>query len=254
MDGSEPRQAALVTGASYGIGATIALAFAKAGFDVAVTATKAANLDEIAPKLESAGARVLPLALELRSQESIGHAMEMLFSTFEHVTVLVNNAGTTLRGPAVDVTPEDWRTVLDTNLMGTFFVTQRFGRHLLDAGRPGAVITITSTHGVVGVPDRVLYGISKAALNHMTKLLAVEWAKRGIRVNAIAPGRILTDSPKRTATRADPTYMEAMLRRIPMNRMATEDEIAAAALFLAGPGAKTMTGQTLVIDGGLTAA
>jgi 2-deoxy-D-gluconate 3-dehydrogenase len=126
------------------------------------------------------------------------------------------------------------------------------GRHLIGRAREGAIISIASTHGLVGAPERSTYGISKGAIIQMTRMLAIEWAAHGIRVNAIAPGRLDTASPSRAG--ADPKYMEAMLERIPLHRLATAEEVAGAAAYLASPQAQSVTGQVLVLDGGLTAA
>jgi NAD(P)-dependent dehydrogenase (short-subunit alcohol dehydrogenase family) len=167
---------------------------------------------------------------------------------------LVNNAGTTLRRKAVDVTRDEWDAVMSANLTGTFFLTQQVGRHLIDRGAGGRIITVTSVHALVGAVERSAYGIAKAALIQMTKMLAIEWADHGILVNAVAPGRLDTMSPSRAGTGSDKSYMDAMLKRIPLHRLATVEEVAGVVAFLAGPSAASMTGQTLVIDGGLTAA
>jgi NAD(P)-dependent dehydrogenase (short-subunit alcohol dehydrogenase family) len=139
------------------------------------------------------------------------------------------------------------------NLRGTFFLTQAAGRHLIAAGRGGCIVNVASTYALVGAPERSVYGISKAALVGMTRMLAVEWAPHGIRVNAIAPGRLVTASPSRAGKGADPAYMEAMLKRTPLQRQATVEEVAATVAYLASPAAAAMTGQVLVLDGGLTA-
>jgi NAD(P)-dependent dehydrogenase (short-subunit alcohol dehydrogenase family) len=245
---------ALVTGASYGVGAASALAFARAGYDVAITATRAENLRDTAARLAHAQARVVPLVLDLRSQDSIAHAFGETRAAFGGLDVLVNNAGVNLRRRAADVTPAEWDAVIGTNVAGTFFLTQHAGRHWIAAGRPGCVVNIASTHGLVGAAERSTYGISKAAIVHMTKMLAIEWAEHAIRVNAIAPGRMETTSPSRAAKGSDPAYMAAMLARIPLHRLATAEEVAAAACWLASPEAASVTGHTLVVDGGLTAA
>ena len=246
------RPAALVTGASYGIGAATALAFARNGYDVAVTATRVENLSATMRDIESLGARAAALVLDLRSQSSIEHAMAEAVRVFGRVDVLVNNAGVNLRKRAVDFSAAEWNTVMDTNLTGTFFMSQQMGRHLTGNKRAGCIISIASTHGVVGMAERSAYGVSKAAISHMTKMLAVEWAEHGIRVNAVAPGRVDTESPSRAATAADPKYMQAMLNRIPLHRLCTSEEVAAAAWYLASPLAAYITGQTLLLDGGLT--
>jgi NAD(P)-dependent dehydrogenase (short-subunit alcohol dehydrogenase family) len=168
--------------------------------------------------------------------------------------VLVNNAGVNLRMPAAEVTPDDWDTVIETNLGGTFFLSQQAGRHWMATGQPGCIVNIASAHGLVGAAERSTYGISKAAIIHMTKMLAVEWADHAIRVNAVAPGRMQTGSPSRAEKGSDAAYMAAMLRRIPLHRLVTADEVAAAVCYLASPAAAAITGQTLVMDGGLTAA
>jgi NAD(P)-dependent dehydrogenase (short-subunit alcohol dehydrogenase family) len=166
--------------------------------------------------------------------------------------LLVNNAGTTTRAFAVDVTREEWDFVMEPNVAGTFFLTQQMGRHLIAEARPGSVVSVASTHGLIGAPERSTYGISKGAIAQMTRMLAVEWGPKGIRVNAVAPGRVLTESPMRQDTGTDPKYLEAMLARVPLKRFCTPEEVAAAVVYFAGPGAACVTGQILYLDGGLT--
>jgi NAD(P)-dependent dehydrogenase (short-subunit alcohol dehydrogenase family) len=248
------KKVALVTGASYGVGAATALALARAGFNLALTATRKVNLEKTGDEAAAAGAEVLPLELELRSQASIEAVAAAAIGRFGCIDVLVNNAGANLRRKAVDVSREEWDSLIATNLTGTFFLTQQVGRHLIAQRSPGCIITITSSHAFVGAAERSAYGISKAALVQMTRMLAIEWADHGIRVNAVAPGRLDTTSPSRAGTGTDKAYMDAMLKRIPLHRLATAEEVAGAVAFLAGPAAASITGQTIVIDGGLTAA
>jgi NAD(P)-dependent dehydrogenase (short-subunit alcohol dehydrogenase family) len=254
MDNSTSRQTALVTGASYGVGAATAVALARAGFAVAVSARRTENLAQTMAKLEATGARVVPLVLDLNSQSSIERAMADVLAAFGRLDLLVNNAGGNLRKLAVDVTSADWDAVMATNLRGAFFLAQQMGRHLIADGRPGAIVNIASTHGLVGAAERSVYGISKGALIQMTRMLAIEWAAHGIRVNAVAPGRLDTPSPSRAARTSDPAYMDAMRARIPLKRLATVEEVADAVCYLASPQAASITGQTLVIDGGMTVA
>jgi NAD(P)-dependent dehydrogenase (short-subunit alcohol dehydrogenase family) len=245
------RKAAFVTGASYGVGAATALALARDGFDIALSATATENLAGTLDELGRLGVRTLPLALDLRSAASIEQAMAQIVQAFGGLDVLVNNAGANLRKLAIEVTAAEWREVMEVNVTGTFLLTQQAGRHLIGSGRPGAIISIASTHGLIGAAERSTYGISKGAIIQMTRMLAIEWAAHGIRVNAVAPGRLDTASPSRAG--ADPKYMEAMLARIPLHRLATAEEVAGAVTYLASPQAHSVTGQVLVLDGGLTA-
>jgi len=246
--------AALVTGASYGVGAASALAMDRAGYDVAITATKIENLAPTVKALQSCGRQVLPVALDLRSEADIARLTDEVFAAFGGIDLLVNNAGANLRKDAADVTAAEWDAVMSVNIRGTFFLTQAIGRALIAGGRGGAIVNIASTHALAGAPERSTYGISKAALVGMTRMLAVEWAEHGIRVNAVAPGRLATPSPSRAEKGADRNYMDAMLERIPLRRLATVEEVAAAVVYLASPAAASITGQVLVLDGGLTAA
>jgi NAD(P)-dependent dehydrogenase (short-subunit alcohol dehydrogenase family) len=249
----ERPQVALVTGASYGIGAATAAALARDGYDVAMTATSAENLALTREQVEALGARAVPVAMDLRSQESIERAIAEVLRATGRIDVLVNNAGTTDGHQALDLPRDAWNAVWDTNVSGTLFVTQQVGRHLTDAKRPGCVISVTSTHGIIGAAGRSAYGMSKAAINHMTKILAVEWAPHGIRVNAVAPGRVDTPSPIRSVHTADPGYMAGIIAKIPLKRIATSEDIAGAVAYLASPAAAYVTGHVLVLDGGLTA-
>jgi NAD(P)-dependent dehydrogenase (short-subunit alcohol dehydrogenase family) len=254
MTESATPRTAFVTGASYGVGAATALALARGGFAVAVSARRVENLAPIIATLEAEGARAVPLVLDLNSRSSIERAMADVVAAFGRLDLLVNNAGGNLRKLAVDVAPADWDAVIATNLRGAFFLCQQLGRHLIANGRPGAIVNIASTHGLVGAAERSVYGISKGALIQMTRMLAIEWAAHGIRVNAIAPGRLDTPSPSRAARTSDLAYMDAMRARIPLNRLATAEEVADAVCYLASPQAASITGQTLVIDGGMTVA
>ena len=246
------RKVALITGASYGVGAECALTLARAGFRLAVTATREANLAPVLSKLGDAD--VLPLALDLRRQDSVDACAVAVLDRFGAIDVLVNNAAINLRRKAVDVSLAEWNDVIAANLTGTFFLTQQVGRSLIARKAAGQIVSIASAHAFVGAPERSAYGISKAGLVQMTRMLAIEWAEHGITVNAVAPGRLMTDSPSRQKTGSDAAYMEAMLKRIPLHRLATAEEVAGAVAFLVSPAARSITGQTIVLDGGLTAA
>jgi NAD(P)-dependent dehydrogenase (short-subunit alcohol dehydrogenase family) len=245
------KRVAFVTGASQGIGAAIALGLAQDGYEVAVSSTRPAKLSGVLDGLGAAGVKSLPVELDVRSQASIERAMAEVTGAFGRLDLLVNNAAIPLRRAALEVTPEDWEAVMGTDLTGTFFMSQQMGRQLVKTGRPGAIISIASTHGLVGFDGRAIYGIAKAGVMHMTRMLAIEWAGHGIRVNAVAPGRV--DTPSRAPTLAEPGYKDKALGRIPLKRFGTVDDVAGAVRYLASPAASYVTGQTLVLDGGLTA-
>jgi len=242
---------ALVTGTSTGIGRVIALALARDGYDLAVTELKTEPLAELIAHPDCVGRKVIPVQLDLRHAASIEAAFAQALAGLGDIDLLVNNAGRALHKPAVDLTWSDWDDVMNTNLKGTFFLSQAFGRYCIARRRGGAIVSLASTHGIIGIAGRAVYGISKAGVAHMTRMLAIEWAEHDIRVNAIAPTTVLT--PSREKMLSDPQVRQAMLERIPTRRFATPEEIAAAVIYLASPGAASVTGHTLLVDGGLTA-
>lgn len=245
------RPVALITGASQGLGAAIALRLARDGFDLALTELTQEPLSQTLAKAEEAGARALPLVLDIRSQPSIESAVGQAVERLKRLDVLVNNAGVTLRRLAIDVTREEWQGLMDVNLTGTYFMSQAFARHRIASGGGGAIVSLASTHGIVALAERSTYGIAKGAIIHMTRVLAYEWATHGIRVNAIAPGTI--ETPSRAAYfEANPGTREAMLKRVPAGAFGTEADVAGAVAYLASDDAKFVTGHTLVLDGGLT--
>ena len=247
---SSNRRTAFVTGAGQGIGAAIAVGLARDGFDVAVSSRDVGKLSEVTQQITATGARALPVALDVCSASSIDQAMAAVVSGFGHLDVLVNNAAVTLRKAALEVTPSEWDSIMNTNMTGTFFMSQQMGRHLISRKQPGCIVSVASTHGVVALAGRTPYGISKAAIIHMTKMLAIEWAEHGVRVNAVAPGTVLT--PSRMVMLQDPGHRAAMRNRIPMRREGTVEEVAGAVSYLVSPQAAYITGQTLLLDGGLT--
>ncbi len=245
------RPTAFVTGASQGIGAGVAVELARSGFDVAVSSMQPEKLSAVLDDIANAGGLGLPVQLQIRSQQSIERAMASVIAEFGRLDVLVNNAGTTIRKLALDFTPADWDTIIGTNLTGTFFMCQQMGRHLIGAKQPGCIINIGSTHGIVGMAKRSAYGIAKAGIMHMTKMLAIEWAEHGIRVNSVAPGAVVT--PAREVIPNDPEHAAIRMARIPLKKLCTVEDCAGAVAYLASPQAAYITGQTLVLDGGVTA-
>jgi NAD(P)-dependent dehydrogenase (short-subunit alcohol dehydrogenase family) len=245
------RRTALITGASYGIGAAIAIALARDGFNVAVTELKADALGDTLAQIKAHGVDGLAVALDTRSQDSIESCMNEVVKSFGKVDLLVNNAGVLLRKAVIDMTRDEWNALMAVNLTGTFFMSQQMGRHLIGAKRKGGIISIASTHGIVGIANTAAYGISKAGISQMTRMLAIEWAEHGIRVNAIAPGTTETPTRKQSLG-ADPVRRQMMIDRIPFKRFCTEADVAGLASYLASPAADYVTGQTLLLDGGLT--
>jgi NAD(P)-dependent dehydrogenase (short-subunit alcohol dehydrogenase family) len=246
------QRAALVTGASYGIGGATAVGLAEDGFDVAVTDLRTDDLSETVAKISALGRRAVPIALDVQSQKSVEHCFAAALAALGQLDVLVNNAGVPSPGtPAVDLTREEWKLIQGVDLEGVFFMSQQLGRHLITTKRPGAIVSLASTHGTVGFAGASAYGIAKAGVSHMTKMLAIEWAEHGIRVNAIAPGT--TETRSRAPRLAVPENRERMLKRIPLGRFGTAEEMAAAIRYLVSPQASYITGHTLMLDGGLTA-
>ena len=241
---------AVVTGASTGIGRAIALALGRAGFDLAITDLDTKWLADLAAEPQLQGRKVVPIALELRSEDSIAQAIEQAAAAFGSIDLVVNNAGRPLSKPAIGVTWAEWNDVIDINLKGSFFLSTAFARHCIARKRGGAVVSLASTHGLTGIADRSVYGISKGGIIQMTRMLAIEWAPLGIRVNAVAPATVLT--PSREKLLSDPQARARMLARIPLGRFPAADEVAEAVCYLASDAARSITGQTLVLDGGVT--
>ncbi len=246
------RRTALVTGASTGIGLEIAKRLALAGYDLALTARNAdAGLDNVVTDPAFKGRVVVPISLDQREEDAIARGFGDAVAALGAIDLLVNNAARALVKPIVDTTWADWNDVIDTNLRGGFFLSQQFARHCMALSRPGAIVGISSTHGRAAIAGRSVYGIAKGGLEQMTRMMAIEWAAAGIRVNAVAPTTVMT--PSRASALADPERREQMLRRIPLRRFPEASEIAEAVLYLASPAAASITGHVLLIDGGLTA-
>jgi NAD(P)-dependent dehydrogenase (short-subunit alcohol dehydrogenase family) len=202
--------------------------------------------------LEAVGARTAAIALDYRQAGAIERAFGEAADGLGPIDVLVNNAGTpSVRKPAVEVTLDEWQTALQINLTGTFFMSVAMGRHLIDDGRGGSIVNVSSTHGLVGYATASVYGATKAGVNQLTRTLAIEWAPHGIRVNAVAPGPVETKT--RAAAHADPVERQFTLGRVPLGRYGEVDDIAKAVRYLASDGAAFVTGHILVVDGGVTA-
>jgi 2-deoxy-D-gluconate 3-dehydrogenase len=244
---------ALVTGASRGLGQAMALALAGAGADVALAGRDADTLRPVAEEVETLGRRAFCLPLDVGRQETHAEAVAAVIRELGQIDILVNNAGTNVRRESIDYTPADWDMVMDTNLKGAFFLTQEVGKHMIARGR-GKILNIGSMSAFLGLATIPAYSASKAALQQLTRLLAVEWADHNIQVNAIAPGWISTDltSPLKEKPELRPRY-EWVLSRTPAGRFGEPHELAGAAVFLCSPAADFITGQVLAVDGGILA-
>jgi 2-deoxy-D-gluconate 3-dehydrogenase len=245
-------QVALVTGAGSGIGRVTAQALAEAGADVVVTELpdRMDRAGETVAEVESLGRQAAALPLDVRDVQSVGAMVAGAIERFGRIDVLVNNAGVQVPRLAVEVSEADWDAVVDVNLRGAFFVAQAVGREMTRAGS-GAVVNIASQMGLVGYYKRAAYCSAKAGLVNLTRVLALEWAPRGVRVNAVAPTFVRT--PLTASTFADPELAEDIPRRIPLGRLAQPEDVAAAVVFLASPAAGMITGHTLPVDGGWVA-
>ncbi len=239
-------QIAVVTGAGRGIGKAIALRFAAEGADVVCVSRTAENSAAVADEVRALGRKSWAVALDVSDDVAVAAAGEKILAEAGRVDILVNNAGVTRDGLLMRMSEEDWDTVLDTNLRGAFVVTKSFVRAMIRQ-RAGRIINVASVIGLIGNAGQANYAASKAGLIGFTKSLARELASRGITANAVAPGFIETDM---TSGLKD-ELKTALLGQIPLQRFGQAEDIAQAALFLAGPGSKYVTGQVLTVDGGM---
>lgn len=240
---------ALVTGASRGIGAAVASELARAGADVAVSARSTSSLTETCARLRDLGRQVLPIALDVTSLANIQQAIARVEHDLGPIDILVNNAGVNIPQPAVAVTEEAWDTVIDTNLKGAFLCAREVAAAMI-ARHAGTVINIASAAGLIPALERAPYCASKAGLVMLTRALALEWAPYGVRVNAVAPTFVETELAAQTLNR--PGMREYWTARIPLGRLATAEDVAAAVCYLASPAANFLTGVVIPVDGGLT--
>jgi len=239
-------QIAVVTGAGRGIGRAIALKYAAEGADVVVISRTQENSEKVAAEIRALGRRAWAYAVDVADATAVNTAADTILAEAGKVDILVNNAGVTRDGLLMRLAEADWDTVLDTNLKGAFLVTKAFVRAFIKQ-RSGRIINVSSVIGLIGNAGQANYAASKAGLIGFTQSAARELATRGITVNAIAPGFIETDmtAELNEALRAE------ILKKIPLGCLGQSEDIAAAALYLASPGARYVTGQVLTVDGGM---
>jgi len=240
---------AIVTGTSRGLGQYMARALAKAGADLILTSRDAGRLESFASEIRTLGRRAATLALDVRDETSIRRMADGAIAAFGRVDILVNNAGCNVRKRALDVTWEDWNQVLDTNLRGTFFVSQEIARHMIERGY-GRIINIGSVTSVFGSAGLAPYGASRGGVRQLTMSLADDWGRYGITVNCLAPGWFRTEQNK--VLYENPEWVEYLCDRIPVKRPGMPEDLDAAVVFLAAESSRYVTGQTLLVDGGIS--
>ena len=242
-------QVALITGASRGLGQYFGRSLARAGADLVITSRHAADLEPFAREIRELGRTVIPLELDVRDYQSIQRMGEAAGQKAGKIDILVNNAGCNVRKRALDVTWDDWNLVLETNLRGTFFVAQAIARHMI-AARYGRIINIGSETCVAGYAGLGPYGASRGGVRQLTMSLAHDWGEFGITVNCLAPGWFKTLQNK--VMYEDTGWVEYLSERIPMGRPGAPNDLDGAVLFLASESSRYITGQTLLVDGGIS--
>lgn len=244
-------QVALVTGAARGLGRAISLALAHAGADVALGLRDVQTAGDLVREIQSFGQEAFPLQMDVTRLDQISRAVQDTASHFGHLDLLVNNAGVAPENLAENYLEEDFDLTLAVNLKGTFFASQAAGRVMIRQ-KSGRIINLSSQAGFAALPGESVYCMTKAAISHLTKCLAIEWGKHNISVNAVAPTFIST--PGTDAALADPAFRSDVLERIAgLHRIGMPMDVAGAVVFLASPAASLVTGHTLLIDGGWTA-
>ena len=242
-------QVALVTGTSRGLGQYFARALANAGADLILTSRSRNSLLTFESEIKNLGRRAVSLELDVRDQASIERMAAAAQEAFGHIEILVNNAGCNVRKPALDVTWDDWNLILDTNLRGSFFVAQAIARHMIRKGY-GRIINIGSVTSVAGYAGLGPYGASRGGIRQLTMSLADDWGKHGITVNCLAPGWFQTEQNKVLYENSE--WVEYLCDRIPLKRPGQPSDLDGAVVFLASESSRYVTGQTLLVDGGIS--
>lgn len=242
---------AIVTGASKGIGKAIALGYAKEGASVVLASRSLETLQIIEREIKRAGGEALALPLDVRDPGSIQTVIEKTVSAYGRLDILVNNAGISMARSSEELSDEDWKNAVETDLFGVFYGCRAAARVMIPQGG-GSIINVTSVYGMIAAPRRLAYCASKAGANMLTKVLAAEWAKKHIRVNAIAPGYTRTELVDDVIEKGM-ISLEAIEKRTPMGRIAESEEMVGLAVFMASDESSYMTGSIVNIDGGWVA-
>jgi 2-deoxy-D-gluconate 3-dehydrogenase len=244
-------QVGIVTGASRGLGRAIALAYADAGATVALAARSKAGLDDTAAMVAARGGRALVVPTDVSRYAEVDALVERTVGELGRLDVVVNNSGVAAVAPLAELAPADWERIIDVNLTGVFNGCRAAARHLI-AQRRGKIVNVASVLGAVGLPGYTAYAASKGGVIALTRTLGVEWARHNVQVNALAPGWFATDMTDEAF--ANPRIAERLTRDIPMRRVGRPDEVGPLAVYLASSASDFMTGQTVFLDGGHSAA
>ena len=241
---------ALVTGASRGIGRYLAAGLAHYGADLIITGRTVSQLEEAAQEIRQLGRRCLVVPMDITQKADIEKGVDQAFRHFGRIDILVNNAGINIPKPALEVTEEDWRRVMDSNLTGLFFCCQAVGRIMVNQ-KSGKIINISSQTGTVAIQWRAAYCSSKAGVNLLTKVLALEWGPHNINVNAVAPTFI--ETPMTRPMLENQAFREMVLSKILLGRVGQPKDVLGAVIYLASAASDLVTGHVLLVDGGWTA-
>jgi len=241
---------AIVTGGNRGIGFGIAKGLANAGATVVIANRRAAEGQKAAETLKKEGLNAVAIATDVNSKSSVASLVSKIVSDFGRIDILVNNAGVIVRKPAEEITEEEWDYIMNTNLRGLFFCCQLVGKEMMRS-KKGKIVNISSVIAQVVQPRRSVYAISKAGVSHLTRALALEWGKYNINVNAIGPGVTLTEL-NRKYFEEHPEELKEFANSTPKGRVAYPEDYVGAAIFLASDASDYVTGQTLLVDGGMT--
>lgn len=240
---------ALVTGANKGLGRAIALALANAGADLALGLRDVTSAKDLEDEISSMGRKVIRLQMDVGDLGQIKEAVAITHKTFGKIDILVNNVGIAPANLAEDVTESDFDATLNLNLKGTFFTSQEVGKIMINQ-KEGSIVNISSQAGFVALDAEAIYCMTKAGINHLTKCLAVEWAKHQVTINAVAPTFIYT--PGTEPWLKDPDFHDNVVSKIPLGHIGQPMDVAGAVIFLASSAAKMITGEVMLIDGGWT--
>ena len=242
-------QVAIVTGTSRGLGQYFGRALAKAGADLVITSRHRESLRDFEAEIEALGRRAVPLELDVRDRASIERTVAAAHAAYGRIDILVNNAGCNVRKPALEVTWDDWNLIVDTNLRGSFFVAQAAARHMI-AQRYGRIVNIGSYTSVAGFAGLAPYGASRGGIRQMTMSLADDWGHYGITVNCLAPGWFRT--AQNNSLYEDKEWVEYVSDRIPVKRPGKPEDLDGMMVFLASESSRYVTGQTILVDGGIS--